>query len=150
MLSRCSQQQFTKNHKKINKRMNAFETYLPVVYPLTQAKLLLYLRGQALHIALITDTGDLYRHIIDDIQEFKEDVGYAFNDTFTVLTLQPHSLHCRTIAKGFSFLVSVPTIGGKPMHRALHKWLSIQAFSELSSCAASHLDTCFFPEDALT
>ena len=65
-------------------------------------------------------------------------------------TLQPHSLHCRTIAKGFSFLVSVPTIGGKPMHRALHKWLSIQAFSELSSCAASHLDTCFFPEDALT
>ena len=67
--------------------MNAFETYLPVVYPLTQAKLLLYLRGQALHIALITDTGDLYRHIIDDIQEFKEDVGYAFNDTFTVVCL---------------------------------------------------------------
>ena len=67
--------------------MNSFKTYLPVVYPLTQSKLLLYLKGQALHVTLITDTGDLYRHIIDDIQEFKEDVGYAFNDTFTVVCL---------------------------------------------------------------
>lgn len=66
--------------------MNSFKTYLPVVYPLTQGKLLLYLRGQALHIALIT-AGALYRHIVDDIQEFKEDVGYAFNDTFTVVCL---------------------------------------------------------------
>ena len=66
--------------------MNSFKTYLPVVYPLTQGKLLLHLKGQALHIALIT-AGDLYRHIIDDIQEFKEDVGYAFNDTFTVVCL---------------------------------------------------------------
>lgn len=67
--------------------MNSFKTYLPLLYPLAQGRLLLYLRGQALHIALITDTGDLYRHIIDDIQEFKEDVGYAFNDTFTVVCL---------------------------------------------------------------
>ena len=53
---------------------------------MTQGKLLLHLRGQALHIVLVT-AGDLYRHIIDDIQEFKEDVGYAFNDTFTVVCL---------------------------------------------------------------
>ena len=66
--------------------MNSFKTYLPLLYPLAQGRLLLYLRGQALHIALIT-AGDLYRHIIDDIQEFKEDVGYAFNDTFTVVCL---------------------------------------------------------------
>ena len=66
--------------------MNSFKSYLPVVYPLTQGRLLLYLRGQALHIALVT-AGNLYRHIIDDIQEFKDDVGYAFNDTFTVVCL---------------------------------------------------------------
>ena len=66
--------------------MNSFKTYLPVVYPLAQGKLLLYLRGQALHIVLVT-AGELYRHAIDDIQAFKEDVGYAFNDTFTVVCL---------------------------------------------------------------
>ena len=63
--------------------MNSFKTYLPLLYPLTQGKLLLYLRGQALHIALVTDTGELYRHIIDDIDEFKETYGYAFYDKFT-------------------------------------------------------------------
>ena len=67
--------------------MNSFTTYLPLLYPLTQGKLLLYLRGHVLHIVLVTDIGELYRHIIDDIQEFKEDVGYAFNDTFTVVCL---------------------------------------------------------------
>ena len=66
--------------------MNSFKTYLPLLYPLAQGRLLLYLRGQALHIALVTATA-MYRHIIDDIQEFKEDVGYAFNDTFTVVCL---------------------------------------------------------------
>jgi len=67
--------------------MNSFKSYLPLLYPLTQGKLLLYLRGHVLHIVLVTDIGELYRHIIDDIQEFKEDVGYAFNDTFTVVCL---------------------------------------------------------------
>ena len=66
--------------------MNSFKTHLPLLYPLAQGRLLLYLRGQALHIALVTATA-MYRHIIDDIQEFKEDVGYAFNDTFTVVCL---------------------------------------------------------------
>ena len=67
--------------------MNSFKSYLPLLYPLTQGKLLLYLRGHVLHIVIVTDIGELYRHIIDDIQEFKEDVGYAFNDTFTVVCL---------------------------------------------------------------
>jgi hypothetical protein len=66
--------------------MDSFKSYLPVVYPLTQAKLLLYVKGEAIHLVLVT-AGNLYRHIIDDIQEFKEDVGYAFNDTFTVVCL---------------------------------------------------------------
>lgn len=66
--------------------MNSFQTYLPLLYPLAQGRLLLYLRGQALHIALVT-ASVMYRHIIDDVQEFKEDVGYAFNDKFTVVYL---------------------------------------------------------------
>jgi hypothetical protein len=67
--------------------MNSFETYLPVLYPLPQGKLLVFLKGKELHLVLITVGGELYRHIVDDVQEFKEDVGYAFNDNFPVIFL---------------------------------------------------------------
>ncbi|MBH45086.1 MAG: hypothetical protein CMC93_00540 [Flavobacteriaceae bacterium] len=67
--------------------MNSFKTYLPLLYEITNGKLLLYLKDKALHFVLNTNKGHLYRCIIDDINDFKEDVGYAFDDKFTVVCL---------------------------------------------------------------
>lgn len=67
--------------------MNSFQKYLPILYSFTQGKLLVYLQNHALHIDLITHRKEIYRHIIHDIETFKEDVGYAFSDKFTVVCL---------------------------------------------------------------
>ncbi len=67
--------------------MNSFKTYLPLLYPVTNGKLLLHIKDQALHIVLITDKRELYRYIMHNVNDFKEDVGYAFNDKFTVVYL---------------------------------------------------------------
>jgi hypothetical protein len=66
--------------------MNNLETYLPVLYPSPQGKLIVFLKGKELHLVLITNAGDLYRHIMD-AQDFKEDVGYAFNEQYPIIFL---------------------------------------------------------------
>jgi len=66
--------------------MTSLNTYLPVLYPSPQGKLLVFLKGKELHVVLITNGGDLYRHIMD-AQDFKEDVGYAFNEQFPAIFL---------------------------------------------------------------
>tara|TARA_B100001540_G_scaffold264479_1_gene244622 strand:+ start:454 stop:990 length:537 start_codon:yes stop_codon:yes gene_type:complete len=66
--------------------MTSLNTYLPVLYPSPQGKLIVFLKGKELHLVLITNAGDLYRHIMD-AQDFKEDVGYAFNEQFPAIFL---------------------------------------------------------------
>ena len=66
--------------------MNNLETYLPVLYPVAEGRLIVFLKGKELHLVLITNAGDLYRHIMD-AREFKEDVGYAFNEQFPAIFL---------------------------------------------------------------
>jgi len=66
--------------------MTSLNTYLPVLYPVAQGKLIVFLKGKELHLVLITNAGDLYRHIMD-AQDFKEDVGYAFNEQYPIIFL---------------------------------------------------------------
>lgn len=66
--------------------MTSLNTYLPVLYPSPQGRLIVFLKGKELHLVLITNAGDLYRHIMD-AQDFKEDVGYAFNEQFPAIFL---------------------------------------------------------------
>ena len=66
--------------------MSSFEAYLPILYPLPQGKLLVFLKEKDLHLVLITHAGDLYRNIMD-AKDFKEEVGYALNDNFSRIFL---------------------------------------------------------------
>ena len=66
--------------------MTSLNTYLPVLYPVAEGRLIVFLKGKELHLVLITNAGDLYRHIMD-AREFKEDVGYAFNEQFPAIFL---------------------------------------------------------------
>jgi len=66
--------------------MTSLNTYLPVLYPSPHGKLLVFLKGKELHLVLITNAGDLYRHIMD-AQDFKENVGYALNEQFPAIFL---------------------------------------------------------------
>ena len=66
--------------------MTSLNTYLPVLYSVALGKLIVFLKGKELHLVLITNAGDLYRHIMD-AQDFKEDVGYAFNEQFPAIFL---------------------------------------------------------------
>ena len=67
--------------------MNTFEPYLPTLRPLTNGILLVYLKRQALHLVVVTKSGELYLRVVDDIDEFKETYGYAFYDKFSVTFL---------------------------------------------------------------
>ena len=67
--------------------MNTFETYLPTLRPLTNGILLVYLKSQALHLVVVTKSGELYRRVVGDIDEFRETYGYAFYDQFSVTFL---------------------------------------------------------------
>ena len=66
--------------------MTSLNTYLPVLYSVALGKLIVFLKGKELHLVLITNAGDLYRHIMD-AQDFKEDVGYAFNEQYPIIFL---------------------------------------------------------------